>query len=312
MATNAVVASLFRASRRYPRTVRMPTINSPEAGKVASIIMPLGYTYESITIKGTVSGVPATKAQLRSDITLVKPIIDGDAKLNHSLAELDDFQRFWYARDTVEPVAEGCFTIQITRPHELTVDGQDGPGWGCAVNEQTPGGVVGGVGSFTLELTLDGAAVIDGLEVWAEVTDPAPLGRHLKIVRARFTAPYSGLIEADSWPVIDPTTGVYALHIAKAGGVAGPITTVQLQVDQQDEIPTVAYGILRAQFSRYALTQQTGYTHVAFSRRGRPLEALPMIGQSMRLILGTSAALTSYDVHLECQCGVDPAPNKAA
>jgi hypothetical protein len=293
---------IYDALRNFPRTIRLPSFRSVTAGSPSAIVMPLGVTYESINLRFTIAGVPATAAEIANQVTKVKATIDGDSKIDASATELLAILNFWNSRYGMTNVIEGVLRVGLSRPFDQEIDAQDGPAWGCAV------GVPGGVNSFNLEVTLGAGATIDGIEGFAEVTRPTPLGRHLVIRRISDNQAAAGDRVMADWPRLDTDVAWYAIHIDKAGGTGNPIREVQLKIDQKDEIERCAYGHIRSTFQRYGLTQQTGFTHIPFARRGRPLEALPAVFQDGRLTLGTAAALGNFNLLIESLEGIDPAP----
>lgn len=295
-------AQIYRDVRVFPRNLRLPTFRGIAANSIASVIMPLGVTYQSIQLRFTIAGVPATEAQIKAQVTKIKGTIDGDPKFDASSTELLALMNFWNgAKSGITNVIDGVMTLHLSRPWEQEIVAQDGPGYGCAT------GVPGGVNSFQLEVTLDAGATIDNIEGFAEVTNAEPLGRHWTLRRIVDNQAASGDKVLSDWnPGVDYS--IYAMHVDQTGGTGNTITDIALAVDQVEEIQKAKYGVIKAQFQRTGQQQQTGFTHIPFNRRGRPLEGLPMVFQDMRLTLTTSAAMNNFNVLLEQLEGVDPAP----
>jgi hypothetical protein len=270
------------------------------AAQPLSINPPLGVTYHSIGLRFTIAGVPATLAEIIAQVAKVRLIFDGDAYIDASAAELIVCSNFWNARYGLVNVVDGVLTISASRPWEQESTAQDGPAWGCATNAP------GCIGTFELEVTLVAGATIDGIVAVGEVTNGEPMGRHLTIRRIGDNMGAAGDKTLFDWPKFGLDVGVYAIHIDKTGGTGNLITSIQMEVDQIGEIPRVPYGFLQAQFRRYGLTQQTGYTHIPFNKRGRPLDALPMVMQDLRLTLECSAALNNFSAIIEGLEGEDP------
>lgn len=311
MASQArAAAPAFRLVRRTPRIHRMPaTTGSVANNGRPRISMPLGVTYLALMPRFTIAGVAATEAQIKAQVLKIQCIIDGDNKIDCTPAELIAIEEYWNKRHGLACVNDGVLRISLSRPWEQEIDAQDGPGWGCAVN------VVGGVGNFTMIFEMAGASVtIDGIEVHAEVTDPAPLGRHLCLRRYGFSSTQA----SGDVTFSDFNTGVdhsaYAFHLDKASApeASAPITHVQLYADQAFEIEKIPTGTLEALAERYGLTKATGFTHIPFARRGRPKEGLPMVAQDMRLLLTVGSALNATNLISEQLEGVDPEPLAAA
>lgn len=298
---NRQAAGAFADARRYPRTIRLPAFRAVTAGSPTSIVMPLGVTYQSISIRATVAGVPASLALIKSDLAKIKATIDGDSKIDASANEYLAVNNFWNAvKSGVTNVIDGVLRIDLARPWDQEIVAQDGPAWGCAV------GVVGGVKVFNLDLTTIPGSTIDGFEAYAEVTPPEPLGRHWCMRRVTDSMLVAGDKVVSDWPNIGPDVAWYALHIDKTGGTGNLVTEVQLKVDQSDEIERGVYGYLQSQFVRYGCQQQTGFVHIPFARRGRPNEGLPAIFNDGRLTIKTSASLGNFNVLIESLEGTDP------
>jgi len=298
-------AQLFRTVRRYPRTLQLPAFRSVVAGQPSAILLPLGLTLQSVSLRFTIAGVPATEAQIKAQVSKIKFIFDGDPYIDVSATEYLAIANHWNFRYGLTNVVDGVLTISPSRPWDQEISAQDGPAWGLATN------IGGGVRTANLEITLAGGATIDLIDPWAEVTEAEPMGRHYTIRRVSSTFAAAGDVIFSDWPVTGPDVSAYALHIDKSGGTGNLITDLRFTVDQAEEIQRCKYGIIQAQFQRYGCVQQTGFTHIPFARRGRPMEGLPMIFQDARLLLATSAALNNTNLLIEGVEGVDPAPAAA-
>lgn len=296
-------AAVFRSVRRYPRTIRLPVLRGNyTASQRLNVLMPLGLTYLCVLIRATIAGVAATEAQIKAQIARIRCIVDGDIKIDASPTELLAIFNFWNSRYGLTNVNDGVMRLEYTRPWEQEISAQDGPGWGMATN------VLGGVGNFTFEIEMAGSGVtIDNIDLFAEVSDAEPLGRHLCIRRYSDNQAASGdKVFSDFNMIVE--NAILALHINKASvpEVSAPISHLQLIVDQVAEVEKINTGALENLYRRYGLTKQTGYTHLPFDRRGRPMEGFPMVAQDARLILTTTAALTNFDILSEQLEGVDP------
>ncbi len=295
-------APVFRAVRRYPRIMRLPSFRgSYLTGQRLNVIMPLGVTYCAIPLRFTIAGAAATEAQIKTQVARIRLTVDGDTKIDASPTELLAIQNSWNMRYQLTNVNDGVFRLELTRPWDMEIDAQDGPGWGMSTN------VGGGVSNFTLEVELTGVVTIDNIDGWAEITDATPLGRHLTIRRYVDNQAASGDKVFSDFNQ-DPTWAVYGLHIDKASvpEASAPITHVALFVDQVAEIEKINTGALENLYRRYGITKQAGFTHIPFARRGRPMDALPLVAQDMRLTLTTGAALTNFNILSEQLEGVAP------
>lgn len=298
------VAKMFREIRQYPRTLRLPSFRGVAAGAISSVIMVLGVTYESIGLRFTIAGVPATEAEIKAQVTKLKAVIDGETKLDASSTEYLAIANFWNTRFGLGNVTDGILRLELSRPWEQEIDAQDGPGWGCAT------GVAGGINTFNFEVTLAGGATIDAIEGFAEVSNATPLGRHWTLKRTVDNQAAAGDKVISDWNAREDYA-VFAFHIDKTGGTGNTIREIQLTVDQSEEIQRCAYGHIQSRFRRYGCVQQTGFTHIPFNLRGRPLEGLPMAFQDMRLTLGCpTAAMNNFNLLIEQLEGVDPKPSQ--
>lgn len=300
-ASSRLAAGTFDVLRRTPRMMNLPAFRAVAPTFPSVISMPLGLTYESLFFRFTIATVPASLAQIQNQVSKIRLVIDGDAKIDASGAELIALFNFWNSRYGKTAVVDGVLRIDLSRPWEQEISAQDGPGWGCAV------GVPGGVGSFTCEVTLASGATIDAIEGRAEYTAPTPLGRHFVLRRMPDSLLSAGDKVMSDWPKLDIDIAWYALHIDKSAGTGNLITEVALKVDQRDEIERCKYGFIQSEFERYGCTQQTGFTHIPFARRGRPLEALPAVFQDCRLTIAASASLGNFNLLVESLEGTDPA-----
>lgn len=297
-------APVFQAVRRYLREMLLPSFRgSYSASQRVNVIMPLGVTYFALMLRFTIAGVAATEAQIKAQINRIRCIIDGDTKIDASPTELLAIFNFWNARHGLTNVVDGVFRLELGRPWDQETDAQDGPAWGCATN------VAGGVSNFTLEIEWAGSGVtIDNVDGWAEVGPATPLGRHFCLRRYPDSQAASG-DKVFSDFTMQPEASMYALHIDKGSvpEALAPISHLKLVVDQVTEMDLINTGALDSLHRKYGLTKQTGYTHLAFARRGRPLEALPLVAQDMRLTIRSTTALSNFNILCEQQEGVDPA-----
>lgn len=294
----------FRSARRYPRPLRLPTFRGLTAGQPFSAIWPVGWTYHSFHLRFTIAGAAATAAQIRAQVSKIRLIVDGDAKIDASATELQYLHQFWNrARDGADNIVDGTLRIDVARPSDQEIDAQDGPAWGLDANE---------IDNFTAEITLAGGATIDAIDSFARVTAATPLGRHYCLRRLTENQAALGDKVVQDWNM-RADYGVYAIHVNKAWKPdGGNIVSVGLQVDQTDEIsPYTPAGVIQSLYRAHGLTQQSGFAHIPFAQRGRPMEALPMIAQDMRLTLTTDGALGNFDLLLEQLEGVDPEPKAA-
>lgn len=296
-------AGTYPALRRFLRPLRLPAFKSVVTAVPMTIDPPLGVTYHSISLRFTVGGAPLSAALIKSEVSKIRFVFDGDPYVDASAQELSDLSDFWNARYGLVNITDGVLTINAARPWEQESTAQDGPAWGCAT------GLPGCIGTFQIEVTLAGGATCDAIEGFAEVSNPEPMGRHLTIRRTGGSRLAAGDETVFDWPKWGLDVGVYAVHVNKSAGTGNLITAVQLLVDQMEDVPRVKYGFLAGQFRRYGLTQQTNWMHLVFNKRGRPLDAMPMVMQDLRMVLECSGALGNYSVLIEGIEGTDQNPN---
>lgn len=283
-AADRAAAQLYQTTRQTPKVVLLPSLRGVGAGLTASAVLPVGLTYHAIQLRCTIAGVEATPAQIVAQLARVKFTLDGDPKIDASGAELAMVTRFWLTRAGVDPINAGILTVWFARPATQEIDGQDGPAWGTADRN-----------SFNLDVTLAGGATIDNVEVRGWVTKPEPLGRHVCIRRLTDSMMAAGDKVLSDFQNPNLEHQLIAMHIDKTGGQGGLITAINLKADQVDEWDG-PYAYIQNLLTTYELTQQTGWTHLPFAMRGRPLDALPMVMNDLRLRITCSAQLNNFNL----------------
>lgn len=283
-AADRAAAAQYQSIRQTPKLLPMPTFRNLGAGSTASIVMPAGLTYHAVLFRCTIAGVEATAAQIIAQISKIRFILTGDPKIDASGAELAMLARFWNTRNGTDPVNGGILPVWLARPGMMEIDAQDGAAWGTADQ-----------GSFSIEVTLAGGATIDAIDVRGFVTRPEALGRHICLRRSPDNQGAAGTKLFTDFGNPSVEYQLLALHIDKAAGAAGPITAIVLKADQVDEWDA-PYASIQNLLPIYELAQQTGYCHLPFAMRGRPLDSLPLVMNDARLLITTSAALNNFNV----------------
>ncbi len=287
----AVARKVYRDVRQFPRIRKNPALRIA-SGK-AQALLPVGETYRSIYFGASIGAAAATEAEVIAQLSL-KLTLDGDTKIDVSCAELMAIQNFYNKRAGVAPffggiatadgVARGWFRLDFCRPWHREITGEDDPCWGTA-----------DVRSLELELSIGGAATIDGLVSRRIVTDGEPLGRHLCIRRKpRVGTGGAGVERVDTWKQ-EIGTSLLAIHVAKT-----TLRDVKLEVDNITEIDC-EFPLLEAAQLQYERTPQraNGFSTIDIAVRNRLKDGIPMIAQTMNLDLDWSADPGNHTLLLE-------------
>jgi len=284
-AADRAAAALYQQVRVTPKLIQLPSLRGVGAGAVATSQLPVGVTYHAIALRCTIAGVEATAAQILAQVSRIKLTLNGDPKIDASATELAAVDRHWHTRNSVDPVGQGgILHIWLARPELQEIDGQDGPAWGTA-----------DVNSLTLDVTLAGGATIDAIDLRAWITKGEPLGRHICLRRLTDSMGAAGDKVLSDFQNPNAEYQLLALHIDKSGGAGNLITSITLKADQNEEWDG-PYANLQALFAPYGLTQVSGWTHLPFAFRGRPLDSLPMVMNDCRLKLVCSGPLNTFNV----------------
>ena len=284
----------FGVLRQTPRILKMPDPRGNiAAGATVVSTLPVGLTYHAIQIQFLkASNVPATEAEIIAQVSRVRLTVDGDPKIDLTGTEAAMLANFYCTRGGAAAIQGGVLPVWLARPWWPEFASQDGPAWGTL-----------DVGAFTLEITYTGTVTIVAQNVRASVTKGEPLGRHICVRRLVDNQAAAGLKVVSDFKA-DVTKQLCALHIDKAAIInTGPINTYQIRVDQAVEWEG-EYEHLIHQYRQYELTPQTGFAHFCFAMRGRPIDALPMVMQDMRLELTTQTALGNFNVLQEVAEGL--------
>ncbi len=292
-----VAATLsYRDVRQFTRKIALKTIPALVAGKLATIELDRGVTYHRIYLQPTIGGVAVSAADVKSYLSKIRLVIDGDPHLDESAEQMIAAQDFHNGMRVTTCYTDGLLCIHLAQPWQLEASGQDYPAYGMAV------GGPNGVKNATLSVQSDDLAKIDAIQAFAEVTDATYLGRRFKRYHIFGNQGALGDQVIDQWPVKDPTAMIQAIHIKSA-----VVTHVRLQVDRGDDIEKVPLALLHQEARQMGKVPQTGWCHIGFDNRGRPMDGMPVIFQNGRLTLTTSAALNNFDLILDVLEGIDPA-----
>lgn len=252
------------------RPVPLPSFNSVGVSQTASVNCPVGARkYHTLFIRYKAGA--DNQATLEAAITNVKLLIGGKEQWNLSLADL-------YARLTAIGYAfqTGLIVIPLSRFEARTVTGEETFGWGTS-----------NVQSFTLELTISGAAVAPTLAGWAEVEDSAePLGAITKIrTFTGKTASGAGVFQILDLP--RKATEAYSrIHIMSA-----LVTDVLVEADEAKffDLPK---QVATALYAKQNLQHIAGGYTVAFDHTEQVTDVLPMV----RLVNGQPQLVQTFNV----------------
>jgi hypothetical protein len=283
-AADRAAAALYQQVRVTPKIIQLPSLRGIGAGLTATALLPTGITYHAIQLRCTIAGVEATPAEIIAQVEDVKLTLNGDAKIDASAAEIAALHRFWRTKNSLDPIANGILTVWLARPELQEIDGQDGPAWGTLDQN-----------SFNLDVKLAAGATIDAIEPRGWVSKGEPLGRHITIRRLTDFMAGAGDKVLSDFQNPNAEYQMLAIHIDRSGGAGNLITSLNLKADQVDEWDG-PYGFIQNLLGVYGFNQQSGWTHLPFAMRGRPLDSLPMVMNDLRLRLTCSGALNNFNV----------------
>lgn len=231
------------------------------AGQVATIRFPPGLTYCELVIRGTIAGVPATRAELEAMLTTARLTVSGVEKFSVQAIDLIAIAEFYRTGCIGD---SGYLVIPLERLWMEGVKAQLDPNYGTD-----------GESSVVLELTQAGGSTIDAITAFARV-NPAPeaLGAHIALRRFTFNVAATGKFLYPDLPII-PGEYLYALHIKVP--VVANLTNIALITDDVrmlDAPPSLLTQLY--QLSNPVRTPQTAklYVHVDFCQRGFDSDAL--------------------------------------
>jgi hypothetical protein len=288
----AQVARTFQAVRTNQDLIELPALVGLGAGLEASRLLPCGGTYDALLFQCTVAGAPATDAQLISDIESVDLILDSDSKVKQlSGADLIMLHKFNCHRFGYDTLAnEGILPIFFGWPGGQEIDAQDGPAWGTA-----------DIKTFECRFKLAGGAVINAVKPYGLMRPGENLKRHWTCREVRDTYTGTGKHEFSAFDYdANGAKQLKAIHMNKAGGLQAPniFSNWRLWADRA-MCGEGSFEAARTLQRISGLVPQTGWSHLEWALRGRPLESLPLIAQDMRLELNCLAAPNTYRLLME-------------
>lgn len=234
------------------RFITTNSFNAVGAGQTATLDLPVTQLYRMLQINYTRAGVPATKAQMESDISQVRLKIDGKVQRVFSAEELFSINSF-----NGHVVANGRLPIFFSEPTRRSAQGEDVGSWGTS-----------DIATFQVEVDIDGDAVSPGLSANVLV-DPAnrAMGAIVKWRRQNIPVTATGIVTTTT---LDKNNAYYRIH-----AFSTDIDGVEVLVDQ-NRILEGSVGELTAHYAAYGLTVPAGETVLAFDADQRISSALAM------------------------------------
>lgn len=237
------------------RTVTLPALNAVAVSSVATSTLPVGARKYHTLVYRYKAGAD-NQATIEAAITNVRLLLNGKEQWSLSLARLNELNaRIGYAFQT------GLIVIPLSRFDARTPAGEEAFGWGTA-----------NVSSFTVELTISGAAVAPALAGWAEIEDVIEdIGVILKRrTHSSKTAGGAGLFEINDLPK-KPNEAYKALHLFSAN--VTDVKVVADAVEWFDQPKQVAAAI----YAKQNIAHVTNGFSVIFDATEQVTDLLPMV-----------------------------------
>lgn len=255
----------------FPSLLPIPTVQNVAAGAVATIRpQPVG-TYFALRLFYARAGVAATVGQIASDILSIKVMLDGVPQWELTGAQLQAIN----AKNGILP-DNGEIPLWFTEPKRVTEAYKDARAWGMV-----------GISDFTVEVTIDAAAVTPSLRVYrywsAANSNP---GEIRKLRRA--TVPIT-VVGDNVLTDLRPKDRILGFHC-----ISTIITAMKVKVAEQELVnaPTVN---IHSCFKEQGFVPQVGYTHLSFDSRDRVGEACqPFILSTVNGIQNAAFPITAY------------------
>lgn len=280
MGISAIAANIaYPLIRRFPRTKRFKAFPSVANGADSQIQLPLGTTLESIHLrfrKGTPGNYTnASESDIATEVANIKITVDGIDYIDNKAEEIIAWQDFEKAAMAVLSVNDGVLCVDLSHPKAQEIRAQDGPAYGTATSS---------VGQATLSYQLTAGSTITLVEGTYEETSVTTMGRYLRTYTKLFDL-VSGDNVIDTFPFGDATTLIRGIHVKTT-----VIDKLGWKADSNQDIEIQDYSMFKSHYIRYGLVPKTGWTHIPFDRRGRPLEGCPVTFQNGELYLHTTGA----------------------
>ncbi len=249
---------------------RMPSFQSVAAGSTASIALPIGPTYQNLTLRYKESGVDAVEATLKSSLAKVRLKVNGTTRWEATGKHIIDCMNKFYGIGFVA----GQLVIPLARPWMRTLQAEDNLAWGTQ-NLNTLG----------LEVDIAAGAVAPSM-ICDAMLDPnqRDLGTIIQVSEFSFASATAGDYEISTLP--KGNGNLAALHFDNSN-----ITAVKAVAD--------GYILNDGDLvnSNHALqwisqrTPQAGYVHIDALVKNRIDDSWPLVGvQDFKITATMSAA----------------------
>jgi hypothetical protein len=233
---------------------KLQSFNAVGAGQRATLNVPTTAIYHQTPLTYKRNGVLATEAQMKSDLKMIRLLLNGRVQREFTATELFTENAF---RDL--PVSDGIVPIWLTRPWARAAEGEDALAWGTRNIE-----------TFQIEVEIDAAAVSPSLEAHALVEN-AP-NRDIGAIEKwhRYNVPVSAIGVASWNPNIEPLSSYCGLTCYSTD-----IDGVKVVVDNTNKFEGDLEQI-NALYEHAELVPQANAVHLAWDYRGRLSDSLPM------------------------------------
>lgn len=237
------------------RIVSLPALNGVAVSSTATATCPVGARkYHSLFFRYK-AGADA-QAVMEAAMTNIRLLLNGKEQWNLTLARLNTLNTLnGYAFQT------GLIFIPLSAYWARTPAGEEALGWGTQ-----------DVSSFTVEITITGAAVAPALQGWAEIEDTVePIGAILKRrTHSSKTAGGAGLFQINDLPRrIDEAYSRLHLFTVQA-------TDVKVVADGVEwfDLPR---QVANALYVKQGIAAQANIYHVLFDATEQITDTLPMV-----------------------------------
>lgn len=256
-------------------TRKMPSIKNVSAGSTASLSLPVGHTYDKLTLAYT--GTAVTRAMFKN----IDLRVNGKTIVEYKDAnELDLINDYYGRSDTA-----GFITMHFFRPELLE-----------KYRRLTALGT-NDVGTLDLQFDIDGTAPGDlAMIAYAVQSDPQPLGAFVKVRAFPVTFATSGKQDIDSLP---QGPRIMAAHFIKSD-----ITDIDVDVNsfKAFEASKAVAEVFQREHGR--VPQTASATHVDFCLEGDIAQSLvtdPQLVKDLRFrpTLGTSGSVRAVVEYLD-------------
>ena len=251
---------------------KMPPFQGVAAGLKATCNLPVGLTYDIITLNYKESGVDANEATMKAGIDRIRLLLDAEAKIDLSATELLDIYKYYGYT-----IQAGRIPLIFARPTARTAAGEDSIAYGTK-----------DISTMSLEVDINSGATAPTITAHAVQSAPRNLGAHVSMKSYGSSSPGAGVVEMATLP-----RGNYwqmGLHIASSA-----VTDVELLSNQN----IVWEGNVLDNTQIDHLTGkvwQSGYFHVNNTENDRVRAALPLNVEDYRLKMTMSGAVANFNV----------------